>query len=354
MTGLVVPVTRVVTFIAMKVFGQTFNLMTLGGVAASVGLVIDDKIVVVENIVLHRDGGEGPLQATASALRELTLPLIGSTLTPIVVFLPLITITEVTGTFFRALAISMSVALLTSLVLALVWTSNLSTRLIRRGKGKHEVSEHGLFAHIIRFYERWLRRALEHPLLLGVFCVLLVAVSYLSYRQLRSGLLPAFDEGGFILDYVMPAGSSLQETNRVLNHVDRILRETPEVETTSRRTGLQLGVFPVTEPNTGDFTVKLKNERKRGIDDVISEIRDKVTKAEPVLDVEFIQLLQDMIGDLTGGAQPVIVKLFSDKPDLLADWAPQVANALMKVEIGGKKPIVDIEDGIENTTSGPA
>ena len=134
MTGLVVPVTMVVTFIAMKVLGQSFNLMTLGGLAAAVGLVIDDKIVVVENIVLHRDGGEGPLQATASALKELTVPLIGSTLTPIVVFLPLITITGVTGTFFSALAIAMSVSLLTSLVLALVWTSNLSTRLIRRGQ----------------------------------------------------------------------------------------------------------------------------------------------------------------------------------------------------------------------------
>ena len=134
MTGLVVPVTMVVTFIAMKMLGQSFNLMTLGGLAAAVGLVIDDKIVVVENIVLHRDGGEGPLQATASALKELTVPLIGSTLTPIVVFLPLITITGVTGTFFSALAIAMSVSLLTSLVLALVWTSNLSTQLIRRGQ----------------------------------------------------------------------------------------------------------------------------------------------------------------------------------------------------------------------------
>src|SRR5207247_912298 len=146
-------------------------------------------------------------------------------------------------------------------------------------------------------YERWVRRSLEHPIVLGIFCVLLVAVSYLSYRQLGSGLLPAFDEGGFILDYVMPPGSSLQETNRVLNHVERIIRAVPEVESTSRRTGLQLGVFPVTEPNTGDFSVKLKDDRKRGIDEVISEIRDKVKNAEPVLDVEFIQLLKDMSGD---------------------------------------------------------
>ena len=354
MTGLVVPVTMFVTFIAMKLLGQSFNLMTLGGLAAAVGLVIDDKIVVVENIVLHRDSGQGPLAATASALKELTVPLIGSTLTPIVVFLPLISITGVTGVFFSALAIAMSVALLTSLVLALVWTSNLGTRLIRRGKAAHEASEHGLFARVVRFYERWVRRSLEHPIILGIFCILLVAVSYLSYRQLGSGLLPVFDEGGFILDYVMPAGSSLQETNRVLNHVERLIRETPEIESTSRRTGLQMGIFPVTEPNTGDFTVKLKDARKRGIEEVISEIREKIRKQEPVLDIEFVQLLQDMIGDLTGAPQPVVVKLFSDNPDLLKDWAPQVADALMKVDIGGKKPIVDIEDGIENTTSGPA
>jgi len=354
MTGLVVPVTMVVTFIAMKLLGQSFNLMTLGGLAAAVGLVIDDKIVVVENIVLHRDAGQGPLEATASALKELTVPLIGSTLTPIVVFLPLITITGVTGTFFSALAIAMSVALLTSLVLALVWTSNLSTRLIRRGKQAHEATEHGLFGRIVRFYERWVRRSLEHPVFLGMFCIALITVSYLSYRQLGSGLLPAFDEGGFILDYVMPAGSSLQETNRVLSHVEHILHDTPEVESTSRRTGLQLGVFPVTEPNTGDFAVKLKADRKRGIDEVISDVRDRVKKAEPVLDVEFIQLLQDMIGDLTGAPQPVVVKLFSDNPEVLKDWAPRVADALMKVEVGGKKPIVDIEDGVENTTSGPA
>src|SRR3989475_8610784 len=354
MTGLVVPVTMFVTFIAMKLLGQSFNLMTLGGLAAAVGLVIDDKIVVVENIVLHRDSGQGPLAATASALKELTVPLIGSTLTPIVVFLPLITITGVTGVFFSALAIAMSVALLTSLVLALVWTSNLGTRLIRRGKGAHEATERGVFGRVVRFYERWVRRSLEHPIVLGIFCVMLVAVSYLSYRQLGSGLLPAFDEGGFILDYVMPPGSSLQETNRVLNHVERIIRDTPEVESTSRRTGLQLGVFPVTEANTGDFTVKLKDQRKRNIDEVISDIRDKVRREEPVLDIEFVQLLQDMIADLTGAPQPVVVKLFSDNPDLLKDCAPQVADALMKVDIGGKKPIVDIEDGIENSTNGPA
>src|SRR5581483_9569210 len=190
MTGLVVPVTMVVTFIAMKLLGQSFNLMTLGGLAAAVGLVIDDKIVVVENIVLHRDNGEGPLQATASALKELTVPLIGSTLTPIVVFLPLITITGVTGTFFGALAIAMSVSLLTSLVLALVWTSNLSTRLVRRHQHgaahEHDVEQGRLFAPVLRFYEAVLRQSLHHRGALAALAAVLVIVSYGCYRFIGS------------------------------------------------------------------------------------------------------------------------------------------------------------------------
>jgi multidrug efflux pump subunit AcrB len=152
----------------------------------------------------------------------------------------------------------------------------------------------------------------------------------------------------------MPPGSALTETNRVLGHIESILRATPEVESTSRRTGLELGLAAVTEPNTGDIAVKLKADRSRRVDEVISEVRAKVTSSEPGLDVEFIQVLQDMIGDLTGAPEPVVVKLFSPDPELLATWAPQVAEALAKVTIGGRTPIVDVEDGIEKTTSGPA
>jgi multidrug efflux pump subunit AcrB len=400
MTGLVVPVTMVVTFIALKVLGESFNLMTLGGLAAAVGLVIDDKIVVVENIVLHRDGGEGPLQATASALKELTIPLIGSTLTPIVVFLPLISITGVTGTFFRALAVAMSVALLTSLVLALVWTTNLSTYLVRRRPktqpidtdAAHEKNGNqlgtlqdpprtlpvpfaestqaeeirhlmaaeeaslsgGLFRRILKTYERWLRGALEHPVWLGVLIVILIVASYFCYKSLGSDLLPAMDEGGFILDYITPPGSSLQETDRMVTHIEKIIRAVPEVESTSRRTGMQLGLAAVTEANTGDIAVKLKPKRSRDIDEIIREVRAQVAKEEPAVDTDFIQMLQDMIGDLTSSPDPVVIKLFSESADLLNQWAPQVADAISKIQIGNKKPVVDIKNGIENTISGPA
>ena len=274
--GLVIPVTIAVTVLVLWMIGQSFNLMTLGGLAAAIGLVIDDAIVVVENIVLHRDSGEPRTSAVRKALGEITTPLVGSTITPVVVFLPLVAVSGVTGSFFRALAITMTAALLTSLVLALTWTPGLSLVLLREHHGQHGQGEHtaGRFlSSVLRIHRRVLDWSLSKPLWLGGACLLLVVATWAGYRLLGSDLLPAMDEGGFVLDYIMPAGSSLTETNRVLEHVDRILHATPEVESTSRRTGLQMGLAAVTEANTGDFTVKLKSKRSRDIDDVMEDVR---------------------------------------------------------------------------------
>ena len=364
--GLVIPATIGVTFIALKVMGESFNLMTLGGLAAAVGLVIDDAIVVVENIVMHRDSGQSRAEAIRSAIREIRVPLIGSTITPIVVFLPLITITGVTGVFFRALAVTVGMALLTSLALALTWTPTLSHYFLRTGrKSTPERNHDAVPGWLMNAYESTLRFALEHPLVLGLFTVLLIGASYFCYQHTGSDLLPAMDEGGFIVDYVMPAGSSLQETNRVISHVEQILRKTPEVASTSRRTGLQLGLAAVTEANTGDISVKLKpmasfwsrifgaasggQYRTKSGDEVIADVRAKVREAEPVLDVEYPQLLQDMIGDLTSAPEPVVIKLFTQDPDVLRRWAPLVANTIKKIP-----GVVDVEDGIENHISGTA
>jgi multidrug efflux pump subunit AcrB len=176
-----------------------------------------------------------------------------------------------------------------------------------------------------------------------------VAASYLCYEKIGSDLLPAMDEGGFIVDYIMPAGSSLDETDRVITHVERILRATPEVESTSRRTGLQLGLAAVTEANTGDISVKLKRHRTRSAQEVIADVRAKIRKSEPTLDVEFPQLLQDMIGDLTSAPEPVVIKLFSPDAKALDTWAPRVAGAIQKIP-----GVVDVLNGIDNTISGPA
>ncbi len=350
--GLVIPATLAVTFIALRLLGESFNLMTLGGLAAAVGLVIDDAIVVVENIVMHRDAGQQRADAIRSAIAEIRVPLIGSTITPIVVFLPLIAITGVTGAFFRALAITVGTSLLASLALALTWTPALSHYFLGRRRThpqSNPQSHGGLPPGLMRVYERTLRLAIARPLALVAVSVLVMVTAYGGYRLLGSDLLPEMDEGGFILDYIMPAGSSLAETNNVLTGVETILRNTPEVESTSRRTGLQLGLATVTEANTGDVSVKLKRKRDRGSDEVISEVRDKVKKHYPMLDTEFIQLTQDMIGDLTSAPQPIAIKLFSHDPALLKQWAPRVGEAIKKL-----KGVVDVLNGIENTISGPA
>ena len=360
--ALVIPATVAITFIALRSMGQSFDLMTLGGLAAAVGLVIDDAIVVVENIVLHRDAGQSRAQAIRSAMKEIRTPLIGSTITPIVVFLPLISITGVTGVFFRALALTVGVALLTSLALALTWTPTLSHYFLRRMKQDStpvpEQASHkpvevtpttGIMGRIFRLYDRAIRGTLRRPWALAIFCVALVIASYFCYKGLGSDLLPAMDEGGFIVDYIMPAGSSLDETDRVVKHVESILRAIPEVESTSRRTGLQLGLATVTEANTGDVSVKLKAKRSRTGDEVIADARSKINEAEPLLAVEFPQLLQDMIGDLTSSPEPVVIKLFSENAALLKTWAPQVGDAIKKVP-----GVVDVLNGIENTISGPA
>jgi CzcA family heavy metal efflux pump len=353
--GLVIPVTIAVTFIALRMLNESFNLMTLGGLAAAVGLVIDDAIVVVENIVMHRDSGQSRGEAIRSAMREIRAPLIGSTVTPIVVFLPLISITGVTGTFFRALAITVGVALLTSLALALTWTPALSHYFLKKPRERAEAEDHeaglrrGLLGRVMNVYERVLRFALEQRWALALFSVGLIIASYLCYNALGSDLLPEMDEGGFILDYHTPAGASLAETNRILSDVEKILRQTPEVENTTRRTGLELGLATVTEANRGDFTIKLKRKRTRGVEEVIADVREKVTKRQPTLEVEFPQLLQDMIGDLTNAPEPIVIKLFSQYPDLLRQWAPQVGDAIKKIH-----GVVDVLNGIDNTISGPA
>jgi CzcA family heavy metal efflux pump len=350
--GMVIPVTICVTVLVLKLIGQSFNLMTLGGLAAAIGLVIDDAIVVVENIVIHRDTGEHRVNAVRRALGEITTPLIGSTITPVVVFLPLVAVTGVTGSFFRALAITMTAALLTSLVLALTWTPGLSLVLLgeRREDAAHHDHKAGkLMAGIINVHGRVLAWSLAKPLWLGGACLLLVLGTWAGYQALGSDLLPEMDEGGFILDYIMPAGSSLTETNRALEHVERILRATPEVEITSRRTGLQMGLAAVTEANTGDFTVKLKASRSRGIDAIMEDVRTRIRATEPELDIEFTQVLQDMIGDLSNAPEPIQIKIFSNDPALLSQLGPRVGDAI------GKIPgVVDVQDGVENTISGPA
>jgi CzcA family heavy metal efflux pump len=331
----VIPVTILVTFLAMWLARLSFDLMTLGGVAAAIGLVIDDAIVVVENIYTHISRGETRREAVQSAVSEITVPIIGSTITPVVVFLPLTLLTGVTGVFFRSLALTMAVALLTSLVLALLFTPILAERFVKAKPGDDIAGEdeapHGRFlGAIIRHYESVLSVVLDRRWIVGVTILLVLAGSYALYRALGSEFLPEFDESAFILDYLAPPGSSLAETDQMLQQVEEFLLKTPEVESYSRRTGLEMGLF-VTESNSGDFAVKLKPGHKRSTQEVISELREQIAEAEPSLDVEFVGIVPDVIGDLQGNPEPIEVKLFSEDAAALQSAADEVETAIKKV-----------------------
>ncbi|HYK21400.1 MAG TPA: efflux RND transporter permease subunit [Pyrinomonadaceae bacterium] len=350
---LVIPVTVLITFLAMWLARLSFDLMTLGGVAAAIGLVIDDAIVVVENIYTHISRGQSRREAVQSAVSEITIPIIGSTITPVVVFLPLTLLTGVTGVFFRSLALTMSVALLTSLVLALGFTPVLAERFVRAEPGDNIGSEsedevtHGRFlGAIIRRYESVLGVALDNRWLVIVTILFVLAGSYLLYRTLGSEFLPEFDESAFVLDYWAPAGSSLVETNRMLQDVEELLLKTPEIESYSRRTGLEMGLF-VTESNRGDFAVKLKSGHKRSTEDVIAELREKIAESEPALEIEFVGIVPDVIGDLQGNPEPIEVKLFSEDAAALQAKADEVETAIKKVH-----GVVDTKNGV--VISGPA
>lgn len=349
----VIPVTILVTFLAMWLGRLSFDLMTLGGVAAAIGLVIDDAIVVVENIYTHMSRGQSRREAVQSAVSEITVPIIGSTITPVVVFLPLTLLTGVTGIFFRSLALTMAVALLTSLVLALAFTPVLAERFVKAkpgddiaGASEDEVPHGSVLGAIIRRYESVLSVALDRRWIVGFTIVLVLAGSYLLYHALGSEFLPEFDESAFILDYLAPPGSSLAETDRMLQQVEELLMKTPEMESYSRRTGLEMGLF-VTEPNTGDIAVKLKPDHKRSTQEVIADLREQIAEAEPALEVEFVGIVPDVIGDLQGNPEPIEVKLFSEDAAALQTAADEVETAIKRVP-----GVVDTLNGV--VISGPA
>jgi CzcA family heavy metal efflux pump len=330
----VIPVTVLVTLLAMWLSSMTFNLMTLGGIAAAIGLVIDDAIVVVEAIYTKMTHGIARVAAVQEAIGEIFLPLVGSTLTPVVVFLPLAFLEGLTGVFFRALAMTMVVSLLTSLILAITVTPALAPWIIRmkprQDAGGHSDEGGFLLRRVIRLYEFGVRTALHHRWLTLGFLGLLVLSGIIVYGRLQTDFLPEIEEGAFVIDYESPPGTSLTETDRLLSQAEDILRKTPEVESYSRRTGAQLGLT-ITEPNTGDFLVKLRDKRDRSTQDVISELRAKYHSALPAIRWEFPGILNDLIGDLTWSPRPVEVKLFSTDIAFLKEKAPQIEEIIKKV-----------------------
>jgi CzcA family heavy metal efflux pump len=317
------PMAVIPTFVFMWLFGGTINLMSMGGLAVAIGLVIDDAVVVVENI--HRRAGEGG-SSVIDAVQQLMAPLVSSTLTTVVVFAPLGLLSGVPGQFFRALSMSLSVAVLVSLALSI----SVVPLMARLATSHHKPSESQ--GRVERFYERLLAVMVGRPVVAIVVALLLAALTVVLFYRVGTGFFPAADEGGFVLDYITPAGSALTETDRQVRKMEKIIAETPEVAAYSRRTGSELGLF-ATAQNTGDILVRLKprSQRSRSAEEIISEVRDKVLETAPLVDIEFVQLLQDMLGDLEGNAEPIEVKIFGDDPARLAELAGPVEEMMNKV-----------------------
>jgi CzcA family heavy metal efflux pump len=335
----VVPGVLAATILLLFVFHMSFNIMTLGGMAAAVGLIIDDAIVMVEHIIRRlREGAGNHRGRVMGAAAEFTKALAGSSASTIIIFAPLAFLSGVTGAFFKALSLTMSASLIISFFVAWLAVPLLADRFLNERDARQK--ESGRFAEgIRRAYEMLMQRLLVHPwwVLLGM--VVFFGAGWLGYRQMGSGFMPSMDEGGFILDYRSEPGTSLTETDRLLREVEAILRATPEVETYSRRTGLQLG-GGLTEANTGDFFVRLKPLPRRDIETVMDEVRQRVQRQVPGLEIELAQLMEDLIGDLTAVPQPIEIKFYSDNGELLEKLGEAVASAI------GKIPgVVDVKSG---------
>ena len=343
---MVIPVTVLITLVAMQFAGLSFNLMTMGGIAAAIGLVIDDAIVVVEAIFAKIASGLPRIEAIRTGIGEIFHALVGSTLTPVVVFIPLAFLDGITGVFFRALALTMVVALLTSLLLAVTLTPSLAAWFTRDREqlehGHAPQSEEGgfLLSRVIRIYEIAVRAALRHGWLTLTACGGVLALGVIVYQNLETEFLPPMDEGGFVIDYVAPFGTSLSETSRQLLQAEDILRATPDIESYSRRTGARLALA-IAEPNTGDFLVKLRSDRQRPTEAVISELRRKFQVALPGIEWEFPGILSDLVGDLTWSPEPIEVKLFSTDIEFLKRKAPEVRAQLDQIS-----GVVDTFDGL--------
>jgi len=354
----VVPAVFATTVLMLDLFHFNFNIMTLGGMAAAVGLVIDDVIVMIEQIIrqIRQRTEAGCLEAGHSeadapessdsfsqsvmhAAADFIHPLAGSSMATTIIFLPLAFLSGVTGAFFKALSVTMACSLIVSFMIAWLVVPLLAAHLLRQQDAEAE-DEGPWQKKTLDVYARSLAVLLYRPIILLPVILTLVVAGYVGYSGVGSGFMPRMDEGGFVLDYKAPAGMSLSETDRLIAKVESILKQIPEVDTWSRRTGASLGGF-ITEANEGDFFIRLTGFPRRGIEAIMDDVRERIHQQIPALDIDLALLMEDLIGDLTSVPQPIEIKLYGDDQQQLMTLAPKVAKAVARI-----KGVVDVRDGI--------
>jgi len=334
-----IPVTLCLTLIVLYVIGYTFNIMTLGAIAAAIGLIIDDAIVVVEQI--HRTHEEHPDEPTSRLLKKaidyLFPAMVGSSISTIVIFVPFLLMTGVAGAYFKVMTNTMIITLICSFfvtwiglpVIYLFLTRNQHGHSVNVKDETHEVKRQG-----------WVSFFILRPVMSMVIMLAMIAVIIFIPSKLETGFLPDMDEGSIVLDYTSPPGTSLQETDRMLREVEKIITKHPDIATYSRRTGTQMGFF-ITEPNTGDYLIQLRKDHQKTTEEVTSDIRSEIEKTQPALRVDFGQVITDMLGDLMSSTQPIEIKVFGDDQRVLQKLSKQIAG-----EVTAVKGTADVFDGI--------
>ena len=339
--ALVLPVVLLITTLLLYVAHMSFNIMTLGGMAAAVGLIIDDGVVMLEHITRRLSESRAASQYSIThAAIEMFRPLLGSSCATIVIFIPLAFLDGVTGGFFKALAFTMAGALIASFFVAMLAVPLLGELLLKRKDAIAMEHVGPILGKMHRAYQTLLARLFAQQKYLLIALLGFIFIGYLCYRNVGSGFIPSVDEGGFVLDYLSPPGTSLTETNRLLLQVEAIIQQIPEVDSYSRRTGLQMG-GGLTEPNTGDFFIHLKKPPRRNIDAIMLDVRNAVNAKVPGLNIDTAQLMEDTIGDLTAVPQPIEIKVFGTDQQQIENLANTIAAKLNTIPA-----VVEIDPGI--------
>jgi len=335
-----IPVTLLLAVIVLFSIGQTLNIMTLGAIAAAIGLIIDDAIVVVEQI--HRTHEDHPDETTAvllqRSIRYLFPGMVGSSLSTIIIFLPFALMTGVAGAYFKVMTDTMIITLVCSFfvtwlclpVIYIVFTKNVhsNSKMAKVNNSSQELKT------------GWIHFFIKNAWISFIFIALLIASILYIFPKLETGFLPEMDEGSIVMDYSSPPGTSLEETDRMLREIEILIAKVPEVEDYSRRTGTQMGFF-ITEPNTGDYLIQLNHNRKRTTDEVTEDIRKRIENTQPSLQIDFGQVIGDMLGDLMASVQPVEIKIFGDDKEMLHVLSKKVASVVENID-----GAVDVFDGV--------
>ena len=344
---MILPLSILITFGLMKLLGQTLNIMTLGALAIALGLVIDDGIVVVENIYHELESGKPRRLAIQTGLAAITPAMVGSSVTTMVAFLPLTFLSGITGQFFAPLALVMVATLGVSLLLSLLLAPLLAQYLLpRRFEEPKSMGAKLLmiipnaFKHVIRMYGRILAWCLNRRTVVMLGLIPVAALAWVLFTHIQTGFFPEFDEGGFVVDTALPAGTSLEQSSKVSHQIETIFAHTPEIAAWSRRTGAQLG-FDITTQDHGDLSVRLKADRSRNIDEIMNDIRQQIAEKVPSVQVDFHQILQDNIGDIAGSPSPVEIKIYGDDSNTLEALANQIDDLISK-----NKWVTDDNNGI--------